>query len=111
MEFTNNYMDLGGTVYYYRVLEADSMKPKITEIELLAILENLRISHPNDDYILRVASAIVAKSFGYNSRADWTEKVREAELVEYGPIDSIEKAQVNYKKLMDNLDSARRATA
>ena len=38
---------------------------KLTELELLAALENLRIRHPESVYILRVASGIVAKCFGY----------------------------------------------
>lgn len=38
---------------------------KLTELELLAALENLHIRHPADDHILRIASSIVANCFGY----------------------------------------------
>lgn len=78
---------------------------KLTDIELLAALENLRIQHSDDDYILRVASAIVAKCFGYNDRVEWTEKVAESGLVKYGLYNDTEAAKLNYKKLMKKLDA------
>lgn len=89
---------------------------KLTDIELLAALENLRIKYENDkyadaDFVLRVASAIVAKNCGYNSRADWTKIVRNSGLVDYDvaptgrTLSLQEMAEVNYKKLMDKLDS------
>ena len=77
---------------------------KLTEIELLAALENLRICHPDNDHILRVASAIVASCFGYTSRIEWTEKALNLGLVEYG-LNNGETAKLNYKRLMDKLDS------
>lgn len=76
---------------------------KLTELELLAALENLRIRHSESDYILRVASGIVAKCFGYDDRIEWTEKVADAGLVEYR--DS-SKAEKHYKELMDKLDNS-----
>lgn len=76
---------------------------KLTDIELLATLENLRISNPNDDYILRVASAIVAENFGYKSRADWTQATRESGLVEYGLFDDVEAAKENYNRLIKKM--------
>ena len=75
---------------------------KLTEIELLALLENFRIIHQNDDYIIRSLSADIALAFGYKSRADWTEKVRESGLVEYGTVhDNPETAKENYAAIMD----------
>ena len=79
----------------------------ISELELLAALENLRIMNPNDDYILRVASATVAKSFGYDSRAEWTEKLDDSGLVEYGIYDNIDKAKENYKSIMQKLERSK----
>ena len=82
---------------------------KLTDIELLAALENLRIKGGDiDDYSIRVASAIIAKNLGYNSRAEWTEKVRESGLVKYGICDDKESAEANYTYLMGKLDSERR---
>ena len=77
---------------------------KLNNIELLAALEALRIKKPNDDYILRVASAIVAQNFGYKSRADWTEEVRKAGLLSYDPITEREEAETTYSDLMRRLD-------
>lgn len=89
---------------------------KLTDIELLAALENLRIRHENDndisvDFALRIASAIVAKNCGYNSRADWTRIVRNAGLVDYdsvGVMPMEANAEINYRKLMEKLDKPDR---
>lgn len=70
-------------------------------IEILAILENLRIRHPESDHILRVASACVAVCFGYKSRADWTGECSRLGLVDYSNISS---AEINYKRLLDKAD-------
>ena len=86
---------------------------KLTDIELLAALENLRIRYTNDkyasvDFVLRVASAIVAKNCGYNARADWTKFVRNAGLVDYDPWGALTMAvtaEINYRKLMEKLDT------
>lgn len=71
-------------------------------IEILAILENLRIRHPESDHILRVASACVAVCFGYRSRADWTRDLSRLGLVDYSNLNA---AEVNYKRLLDKADS------
>lgn len=65
----------------------------MTELEILAILENLRIKNKNDDYILRVASSIVAEYFGYTDRHTWTKKLDSAGLVKYGMEESTEHAE------------------
>lgn len=71
-------------------------------IEILAILENLRLRHPENDHILRVASACVAVCFGYKSRADWTGECSRLGLVDYSNCAS---AEINYKRLLDKADS------
>ena len=70
-------------------------------IEILAILENLRIRHPESDHILRVASACVAVCLGYKSRADWTGECARLGLVDYS---NTAAAELNYKRLLDKAD-------
>ena len=82
-------------------------KMKLTDIELLAALENLRIGYQYrdiDDYTIRIVSAIVAKNLGYKDRAEWTEKVSESGLVKYEICDDTEAARANYLRLMEKLD-------
>ncbi len=79
----------------------------ISELEILAALDNLRIMNPNDDYILRVATAVVARAFGYENRAEWTEKLDESGLVEYGIYDNIDKARENYNSIMKKLERSK----
>lgn len=74
-------------------------------IEILAVLENLRLRYPEHDHILRVASACVAACFGYKCRADWTGELSRLGLVDYA--DHGGAAEVNYKRLMDKADSLR----
>lgn len=71
-------------------------------IEVLAILENLRIRHPESDHILRVASACVAVCFGYRSRADWAGECARLGLVDCS---NIAAAELNYKRLLDKADA------
>jgi hypothetical protein len=71
-------------------------------IEILAILENLRLRHPEYDHILRVASACVAVCFGYNCRADWTGECSRLGLVDYSNFAS---AEINYMRLLNKADS------
>lgn len=66
-------------------------------IEILATLENLRLRHPNDDSILRIASACVAVCFGYQSRAEWSEACERLGLVDYSDKAT---AEINYQKLL-----------
>lgn len=74
-------------------------------LELLAMLENLRIQHSEDDYILRVVSAIVAEYFGYTDRHTWTQKLDAEGLVKYGMEQNIEHAKGMYKELSEKLKS------
>lgn len=74
----------------------------MTELEILAILENLRIRHPESDHILRVASACVAVCFGFKCRADWTQELSRLGLVNYADHSA---AEINYKRLLDKADS------
>ena len=69
------------------------------KIEILAILENLRIRYPDHDHILRVASACVAACFGYTCRAEWTGECARLGLVDYN--DHGNAAEVNYFRLMN----------
>lgn len=73
----------------------------MTNLEILAILENLRIRHPESDHILRVASACVSVCLGYKSRADWTSECARLGLVDYSNTAS---AELNYKRLLDKAD-------
>lgn len=74
----------------------------MTNLELLAMLENLRIQHSEDDYILRVASAIAAEYFGYTDRHTWTQKLDAAGLVKYGMEQNIEHAKGMYEELRES---------
>lgn len=66
-------------------------------IEILAVLENLRLRHQSEDSILRIASACVAACFGYKSRAEWTEECERFGLVDYSDKAA---AEINYQKLL-----------
>lgn len=74
----------------------------MTNLEILAVLENLRIRHPESDHILRVASACVAACFGYKRRTDWAGELSRLGLVAYG--DRIA-AEINYQRLMCKADN------
>lgn len=83
------------------------MKPN--DLELLAALENMRLSHPNtfDDYAMRLVCAVVADNCGYKDRNSWIVKLQAAGLVEY-KIDRQEEretAKQNYKRLMEKMKS------
>ena len=71
-------------------------------LDILAILENLRIRHPENDHILRVASACVAVCFGFKRRTDWTSELSRLGLVNYADRST---AEINYKRLLDRADS------
>lgn len=80
---------------------------KLTDLEVLAALENLRIykqsSNDSIDNIIRVCSAIVARNAGFESRTDWTEIISSIGLVNYGIMSRTEEeetARENYKKIM-----------
>lgn len=73
----------------------------MTNIEILAILENLRLRNPDDDGILRVASACVATCFGYQTRAQWKEECRSLGLVDYNDPFA---AELNYQKLLEKAE-------
>lgn len=80
---------------------------KLTDLEVLAALENLRIykqrSNDSIDNIIRVCSAIVARNAGFESRTDWTEAISSIGLVDYGIMSRTEEeetARENYKKIM-----------
>ena len=75
----------------------------MSNLEILAVLENLRLRHPENDHILRVASACVAACFGYRCRADWTSELSRLGLVDYSDHGSA--AELNYKRLMDKADA------
>lgn len=60
----------------------------LDDIEVLAELENFRLKKQNTkdpvDFVLRVASAIVANAMGYPDRATWVSDLKKANLVSYG---------------------------
>ena len=77
----------------------------MSNLEILAVLENLRLRYPEHDHILRLASACVAACFGYKSRVDWTGELSRMGLVDYtNPYGT---ADLNYKRLLDKADSIR----
>lgn len=83
---------------------------RLTDLELLAMMENVRLykwdSAESPDYIIRLCAAIVAENAGYKSRIDWTESAADAGLVDYMPLDAVgraRQAKENYKKLNDKL--------
>lgn len=75
----------------------------MSNLEILAVLENLRLRHPENDHILRVASACVAACFGYRCREDWTAELSRLGLVDYN--DHGYAAELNYYKLMEKADA------
>lgn len=82
---------------------------KISDTELLAALENLRLKKWNStespDYILRVATAIVAANIGYKSRSEWSEELQRLGLIEYkvSQVAAAEAAAVKYEMFMSRL--------
>ena len=76
----------------------------MSNIEILAVLENLRLRHPENDCILRIATACVASCFGYIRRTDWTAELSRLGLVDYNDISA---ADLNYKRLLDKADTIR----
>lgn len=77
----------------------------LTDLEVLAQLENLRLtkwdSRENADYILRVATAVVASAMGYKDRAEWETDLRKASLVTYSfdAVGAAECAGKEYRRL------------
>lgn len=73
----------------------------------MALLEAYRIysgdkKERNADHAIRVCQAIIAKVFGYESRADWSDEVRTAWLIDDN-YDTDKKEQ--YKKLTDMVNN------
>lgn len=81
----------------------------MTNLEILAVLENLRLIHPEHDRILRLASACVATCFGFRSRMEWQSELSRLGLVDYS--NPFGKADLNYKRLLDKADELRAAKA
>lgn len=77
----------------------------MSNLEILAVLENLRLRSPEHDYILRLATACVAACFGYSSRTVWTGELSRLGLVDYA--DPCGTAGMNYKRLMDKANAIR----
>lgn len=63
---------------------------KEDKLKILALLEAHRLyvdskREPiNPDFELRVCEAIIAEIFGYTDRADWSEEIQNAGLINYG---------------------------
>lgn len=62
---------------------------KKQKVEVLALLEAYRLlvdnkKENNPDHAIRVCQAIVAGVFGYDSRANWSDDVQAAGLIDYG---------------------------
>lgn len=81
----------------------------MSNLEILAVLENLRLRYPEHDHILRLASACVAACFGFRPRLVWTDELSRLGLVDYS--DHGYAAEVNYHNLMQKADSLREAKA
>lgn len=75
----------------------------MSNLEILAILENLRLRYPEHDHIMRVATACVARCFGFRSRIDWTGELSRLGLVDYA--DHGHAADLNYQRLMEKADA------
>lgn len=75
----------------------------MSNLEILAILENLRLRYPEHDYIMRVASACVARCFGYHTRNDWTGELSRLGLVDYADYGCA--AEMNYFRLIEKADA------
>lgn len=85
---------------------------RLTDIEILSALENLRIRKINSvespEHIIRICSAIIAKNAGYSSREEWTKDAVAAGLVKYFPTDrqeEAEQAKLQYFELMSKLNA------
>lgn|GEM_PF-4723895 len=64
-------------------------KHKNHKVEILALFEAYRLlvnrkKENNPDHAIRICQAIIADVFGYKSRADWSEDIRLAGLIDYG---------------------------
>lgn len=79
----------------------------MSNLEILAVLENLRLRYPEHDHILRLASACVAACFGFRSRVEWTGELSRLGLVDYN--NPFGTADLNYKRLLDKADELRAA--
>jgi hypothetical protein len=60
----------------------------VTLVEVLALLETYRIKSEHGkehsvDFAIRVCQAVIASMFGYAGRADWTDDIQEAGLIDY----------------------------
>lgn len=75
----------------------------MSNLEILAILENLRLRYPEHDHIMRVATACVARCFGFRSRIDWTGELSRLGLVDYADYGCA--AEINYFRLMEKADA------
>ena len=84
---------------------------KKDKIKVLALLEAYRLlvnsrKEDNIDHVIRVTSAIIADIFGYHSRADWSEEIRLAELIDYGYDADLDE---QYKNLTEGKQSTRKS--
>ncbi len=82
------------------------------KVKVLALLEAYRLyvdknqkTERNPDHCIRVCSAIIAHLFGYTSRADWTDAIVAAGLIDYR--DNAADPYERYKALTALADNIR----
>ena len=62
---------------------------KKDKVKVLALLEAYRLhvddkKEQNADHAIRVCQAIIANVFGYSNRANWSDDIQSAGLIDYG---------------------------
>ncbi len=82
------------------------------KVKVLALMEAYRLKieyspdSNNADYAIRVCQAIIANLFGYKSRADWTDDIKAAGLIDYEYHDGDEHYE-RYKALTEIVNAIR----
>jgi hypothetical protein len=79
------------------------------KIEVLALLEAYRIKagtdrESNTDTAIRVCQAIIAKAYGFDGRAAWTDGVMAAGLIDYGHEVDVCRQYKNLTALVENIN-------
>ena len=85
----NNDGEVQALLYSIRDEINGILDAKSSKTNVLALLEAYRLysgtaNEKNTDHAIRICQAIIADAFGYKSRADWSEDIRAANLIDYG---------------------------
>ena len=82
-------------------------KCSFSGLDLLALLENMRISQKydkdNTDFIIRLCESFLAEFMQYKDRHEWTSKLCEMGLVHYGVVPNLKEAEEKYLELLSKL--------